>query len=64
MPQPVPQVPKPAPRQAPTAPPGPPVNIIKRKIRCVQCKQIFEAEIRTKPQRIECPLCGKVGMIK
>jgi DNA-directed RNA polymerase subunit RPC12/RpoP len=66
-PQPVPQVPKPAPKPArpsPTAPPGPPVNVIKRKIRCVQCKQIFEAEIRTKPQRIECPMCGKVGMIK
>jgi len=58
--------PKPVQRPAPTAPPGPPTAaaIVKRKIRCVQCKQIFETEIRAKPQRVECPVCGKVGMIK
>gem|GEM_PF-2184182 len=46
----------------PQVAPGPPV--ISKKIRCVQCKEIFTAEIRTRPQRIECPICGKVGLIK
>jgi DNA-directed RNA polymerase subunit RPC12/RpoP len=65
-PAPRPQAPKPiqkpAQRPAPTTPPGPPIT--SKKIRCVQCKEIFTAEIRTKPQRVECPICGKVGMIK
>jgi hypothetical protein len=36
----------------------------RRKIRCAGCKKIFEAEIRQHPQKIQCPMCGKLGMIK